>query len=407
MPDDDRGAPRSWLAVLLLAPLVSLGVQFARDLWPSPAAVKPTHASPQFGERFAEPEVPARQPVAKNEDEINSQQAHSASLYRQHARDKPIGDDEEYPQPDEVVQNMKVDPSSLRCGEKLPPESLVATRDIEIFVRSKYRGEERGRGQGVHTWSYRVEFKNVGVDTVQMLSRHWVFVDNDGGVSEAKGPGARGVTPVLRPGDSWEYESGTSLPTNIGSMNGSFQLEILKDVSGRKPSTFAARVGRLALSPTDGLERPPCGTPAPPGVLPDTSVRSTRRIIVGTSVDVLPPAEDMHRWRYDVQINNAREHAVRVTTHSWTVVDEAGEATVVAAGPGVGGHLQARLHTLPPGEAFRVRGLLFASTPTANAFGSYRVEWDGGEGVDAEVGVLGLSSDGAPVRDYRPEEDHE
>ncbi len=104
MPDDDRGAPRSWLAVLLLAPLVSLGVQFARDLWPSPEAVKPTHASPHFGERFAEPEVPARQPVAKNEDEINSQQAHSASLYRQHARDKPIGDDEEYPQPDEVVQ---------------------------------------------------------------------------------------------------------------------------------------------------------------------------------------------------------------------------------------------------------------------------------------------------------------
>ena len=59
MPDDDRGAPRSWLAVLLLAPLCSFGVQFARDLWP-------THASPQFGEQFAEPEVPARQPIAKN-----------------------------------------------------------------------------------------------------------------------------------------------------------------------------------------------------------------------------------------------------------------------------------------------------------------------------------------------------
>ena len=98
---------------------------------------------------------------------------------------------------------------------------------------------------------------------------------------------------------------------------------------------------------------------------------------------------------------------MRVRSHSWTVVDEAGEATVVAAGPGVGGHLQERVHTLPPGEAFRVRGLLFARSPTANAFGSYRVEWDGGEGVDAEVGVLGLSSDGAPVRDYRPEEDQE
>ena len=70
-------------------------------------------------------------------------------------------------------------------------------------------------------------------------------------------------------------------------------------------------------------------------------------------------------------------------------------------------NLQERVQTLPPGEAFRVRGLLFARSPMANAFGSYRVEWDGGEGVDAEVGVLGLSSDGAPVRDYRPEEDQE
>ena len=70
-------------------------------------------------------------------------------------------------------------------------------------------------------------------------------------------------------------------------------------------------------------------------------------------------------------------------------------------------YIPEHLHTLPPGEAFRVRGLLFARSPTANAFGSYRVEWDGGEGVDAEVGVLGLSSDGAPVRDYRPEEDQE
>ena len=220
--------------------------------------------------------MPARQSVAKNEDEINSQQAHSASLYRQHARDKPIGDDEEYPQPDEVVQNMKVDPSSLRCGEKLPPESLVATRDVEIFVRSKYRGEERGRGQGVHTWSYRVEFKNVGVDTVQMLSRHWVFVDNDGGVSEAKGPGARGVTPVLRPGDSWEYESGTSLPQHrlderllsARGAQGRVRQEAVdvcrargppRLVADRQPRAAAVRHARAAQ------------------VLPDTSVRSTRR----------------------------------------------------------------------------------------------------------------------------------
>ena len=91
---------------------------------------------------------------------------------------------------------------------------------------------------------------------------------------------------------------------------------------------------------------------------------------------------------------------MRVVGHSWTVVDEAGAAAVVAAGPGVGGHMRERAYTLPAGEAFRVRGLLVAPTPTANALGSYTVEWED-EVVDAEVGVLGLSSDGAPVRELR------
>ena len=144
-------------------------MRFARDLWRRGGG--PSPLPPQFGEQFTEPDVLARQPVAKNEDEINSQQAHSASPYRQHARDKPIGDDASAARRGGAEQ--KVDPSSLRCGEKLLPESLAETRDVEIFVPSKYRGEERGRGQGVHTWSYRVEFANVGVDLVQMLSRHW------------------------------------------------------------------------------------------------------------------------------------------------------------------------------------------------------------------------------------------
>ena len=50
-------------------------------------------------------------------------------------------------------------------------------------------------------------------------------------VTEMKGPGARGVTPVLRPGDSWQYESGTRLDTSYGAMHGSFQLETLHSVS--------------------------------------------------------------------------------------------------------------------------------------------------------------------------------
>ena len=70
----------------------------------------------------------------------------------------------------------------LRCGEALSPSSVASTRGVEIFVRAAYEG----RHDGLHTWRYRVQFHNKGETTVQMLTRHWVFVDASGKVDEVK-----------------------------------------------------------------------------------------------------------------------------------------------------------------------------------------------------------------------------
>ena len=85
----------------------------------------------------------------------------------------PIRSDAPAPQPDQVrreSQAPKETDRELRCGEKIPPESLVVTRDIEIFVKSNFEGPSGDQ----HQWSYTVEFRNTGVDTVQMLTRHWL-----------------------------------------------------------------------------------------------------------------------------------------------------------------------------------------------------------------------------------------
>ena len=86
----------------------------------------------------------------------------------------PIPADAPAPQPDQVRRSSQAPRESdreLRCGEKIPPESLVATRDVEIFVKSNFEGRSGGEQ---HQWSYKVEFRNTGVDTVQMLTRHWL-----------------------------------------------------------------------------------------------------------------------------------------------------------------------------------------------------------------------------------------
>merc|ERR1712086_1211579 len=130
--------------------------------------------------------------------------------------------------PDEIRERMSaVDPHGpeMRCGQALSPQSSVTTRDVELRAVATFQGRHGDQ----YSWKYVITFINHGTETVQMLTRHWVFVDSSGKMeSEVKGPGARGVTPVLPPGGEWSYESGTGLTTPFGSMHGSFQFDILK-----------------------------------------------------------------------------------------------------------------------------------------------------------------------------------
>ena len=351
------------------------------------------------------PEPPRSTPVAKNEREINRQQQESAERLAAlvDSVDAPA------PQPDEVRATSSgslIDEDlAMRCGERLPPESVWTTRDVSIHVASRYQGEHRGQ----HTWKYEVSFRNNGVDTVQMLSRHWVFTDSDGKSHEMKGPGARGVTPILGPGDSWAYESGATLTTPIGAMHGGFQFETLK-ANNRQPSAFKAtgspepppsfhaRVARLALSSENRGENVPCAVEDDDeSTLPTTSVRSTRRVIVGASAHAMPqmskPEEGRYAFAYDVQINNAREGGLRVIGHKWTL-QTATTKFIASEGDGVGGRMGGRAMALPAGEAFRVQGLLTADAPLANANGHYLVEDDGSsERFEVEVGAIGLSEE--------------
>ena len=59
---------------------------------------------------------------------------------------------------------------------------------------------------------------------MQLRSRHWKITDALGRQQEVKGPGVVGKTPLLRPGEVFEYTSGTSLSTSSGFMGGTYQM---------------------------------------------------------------------------------------------------------------------------------------------------------------------------------------
>ena len=99
------------------------------------------------------------------------------------------------------------------------------TRAITVTVKPFFLEEQSSPSDSHYVWAYHVRIENQGAETVQLRNRHWRITDSLGRVQEVRGAGVVGEQPVLKPGDSFEYTSGTPLPTPSGIMSGAYQME--------------------------------------------------------------------------------------------------------------------------------------------------------------------------------------
>jgi ApaG protein len=102
--------------------------------------------------------------------------------------------------------------------------SDATTRGVRVEVRTAYVPERSSPADSQFFFAYRIRITNVGEDTVQLLSRHWVISDGHGNTEHVRGPGVVGEQPVLEPGEAFEYTSFCPLRTPIGSMHGTYQM---------------------------------------------------------------------------------------------------------------------------------------------------------------------------------------
>jgi ApaG protein len=99
------------------------------------------------------------------------------------------------------------------------------TRDIIVTVQPSFLDDQSVPSENHFVWAYHVHIENRGLETVRLVSRHWRITDAMGRLQEVQGAGVVGEQPVLHPGDSYEYTSGTPLTTPSGIMVGSYQME--------------------------------------------------------------------------------------------------------------------------------------------------------------------------------------
>ena len=103
------------------------------------------------------------------------------------------------------------------------PESDQA-HAIAVSTQTQYLPEQSDERAGRYVFAYTIRLKNEGRVAAQLISRHWIITDAQGLVQEVRGLGVVGAQPTLEPGESFEYTSGASIATAVGTMRGSYQM---------------------------------------------------------------------------------------------------------------------------------------------------------------------------------------
>jgi ApaG protein len=125
------------------------------------------------------------------------------------------------------------------------------TRSVVVSVEPFYVEAQSSPERGHYIFGYRVRIENRGPETVQLLRRHWRITDALGRMVEVRGDGVVGEQPVLSPGESFEYVSGTPLGTPSGIMVGTYQM-----VATTTGETFAAAIPAFSLDVPGAAVRP-------------------------------------------------------------------------------------------------------------------------------------------------------
>ncbi|MDH4276269.1 MAG: Co2+/Mg2+ efflux protein ApaG [Gammaproteobacteria bacterium] len=96
--------------------------------------------------------------------------------------------------------------------------------NIIVDVQTSYLADQSVPDLNRYVFAYTVTIRNQGAVPAKLLSRHWIITDARGRTQEVRGMGVVGEQPHIKPGEGFQYTSGTVLETPVGSMEGTYQM---------------------------------------------------------------------------------------------------------------------------------------------------------------------------------------
>jgi ApaG protein len=96
--------------------------------------------------------------------------------------------------------------------------------EISVSTQTQYLADQSDEEAGRYVFAYTITIRNTGSIAAQLISRHWVITDAESQIQEVRGLGVVGEQPLIKPGEAFEYTSGTAIATQVGTMRGAYQM---------------------------------------------------------------------------------------------------------------------------------------------------------------------------------------
>lgn len=104
------------------------------------------------------------------------------------------------------------------------------TAGVKVSVDVIYQPEYSNPEKLHFMFSYQITIENLSDNTIQLLGRHWDIFDSIGDFKQVDGEGVVGEQPVLGPGEIHRYVSGCNLKSEMGYMEGYY--EMMREMDG-------------------------------------------------------------------------------------------------------------------------------------------------------------------------------
>ena len=106
---------------------------------------------------------------------------------------------------------------------------VAVTSGIRVQVESKFIPENSDPDIPRYFFAYFVTISNESKSIIKLIDRHWEITDAHGNLEIVDGEGVVGRQPLLKPGESFTYNSFCPLITEFGMMTGHYQMKMEDD----------------------------------------------------------------------------------------------------------------------------------------------------------------------------------